>query len=663
LGIAAFAFLIRIPNLRWGLPEVEEEALPVRKAFEMWGWDQGRAMLDPQTAGWPSLSFYAHFILQKIQYAIGRITGRYHDPLDFFVQHADVSTLMAPARFLSLLMGVAVVAIGVRLAQRLAGGWFAPLVTGLVLSLSPLLIEHSIKVTPDIFLTLFSALALNRILDVYEKGRLKDYLWSAVWIGLGASSKYTPVLLIPCLVAAHLMRRWRATGWHGWQGLSDRRLLLAGATCAATFFLTSPFTILNRATAKRDVSSQFAHVVTAGHFGYDLKLPGPIFYLFQVLPDALGWPALILGLTGLGLAAWRRRKSWILVLLSFICFYAGISALRSLHPHYILPALLPIALGLAGLAGEYQRTVVPERMRWSPAIALGFLAIVLIPLAAQTLNESQRYSRPSTLQESKRFIMQELNRPGVTFAMENGGPDLPRSAETDFARRPVFRRLDEQDRKQLLNRPSTHRYEINMYTSDANGSDVYYDLRHYLNYDYIVVTGSAYHRYVGLAGQFPRQNAFYQDLERYCELVREFPESPARLGPDIWIYGIGLNTRKILEDRGPLEPGFHNAYMSTIRPSDLHSFLGFTGDLAMRHEDWPAADLYMGTLLDLRPEMRQELLLTVAYAKYKAGNLVEAAKLCGEYLKIHPGEQKAMALAAAIMEDSGSSKQNAAAKP
>src|SRR5688572_21960519 len=182
-GIAAFAFLIRIPNLRWGLPEVEEEALPVHKAFDMWGWDQGRLTLDPQTAGWPALSFYVHLAWQHIQYAFGKITGRYADRLDFFVEHVDVSTLMPEARFLSVIVAVAVVVIGARLAQRLAG-WYGALITGLVLSLSPLLIEHSVKVTPDIFLTLFSALALGSFFDVYEKGRLRDYLWSGVWIGL-----------------------------------------------------------------------------------------------------------------------------------------------------------------------------------------------------------------------------------------------------------------------------------------------------------------------------------------------------------------------------------------------------------------------------------------------------------------------------------------------
>lgn len=648
-GIAAFAFLIRIPNLRWGLPDVEEEALPVHKAFDMWGWDQGHIDLDPQTAGWPSFSFYAHFVLQKAQYLIGKLAGRYHDPLDFFVEHADVSTLMTPARFLSLLMGVAVVVIGVRLALRLTG-WFGALATGLVLSLSPLLIEHSIKVTPDIFLTLFSALALGSILNIYEKGRWRDYLWGAVWIGLGAASKYTPVLFIPCLIAAHLLREWPATAW---RSLADRRFLLAGVTCAATFFAASPFTLLNFAATKRDVPFQFMHVVTSGHFGSELDLPGHLFYLVKVLPEALGWPALILGLIGLVLAAWRRRGPWLLILFYFACFYAGIGALRSLHPHYILPALLPLALGLAGLADELMQIVAARKPRWSVAIASALLAVVLIPPAVQSAKQSQRYSRPSTLAQSRRFIMQELNGPEIAFALENGGPDLPRGTQADFAHRPVFARLDEANRERLLKRPSAHRFEINMYITDAHGSDLFYDLRHYLDYNYIVIAGTAYHRYVGLADEFPRQNAFYQDLERYCELVRDFPESPDRLGPDVWIYRISPRTKQILQDRGRLSRGFYSAYMGTVRRNDLHSFLGFTGDLAMRREDWPNADLYLGTLLDLRPDIRQEILLTVAYAKYQAGNFIEAAPLCAEFLKHHPGDERAIALAAAIVKDAG----------
>ncbi|HET9888771.1 MAG TPA: hypothetical protein VFR10_14775, partial [bacterium] len=336
-------------------------------------------------------------------------------------------------------------------------------------------------------------------------------------------------------------------------------------------------------------------------------------------------------------------------------------ALRSLHPHYILPAVLPVALGLAALVQEFNLVAAVQRPRLAPLAAVVFLGVVLIPLGIQSTRESLRYSRPSTLQESKQFIMQQLNRPGVTFAMENGGPDLPRGGNADFAHRPVFRRLEDQDRKALLEKPYAHRYEINMYMTDANGADLYYDLRHYLDYDYIVVSGTAYHRYAGLAPEFPRQNAFYKDLEQYCSLVKYFPESPDRLGPDIWIYSIGPKAMKILQERGPLAPGFHTAFMDKIRPNDLYSFLGFTGDLATRREDWPTADLYLSTLMELRPEMRQEFLLTLGYTKYKAGKFLEAAQLCSDYLKIHPGDQKGLALAASLMEDSAEQRRKNAA--
>jgi hypothetical protein len=188
-----------------------------------------------------------------------------------------------------------------------------------------------------------------------------------------------------------------------------------------------------------------------------------------------------------------------------------------------------------------------------------------------------------------------------------------------------------------------------MYMTDANGSDLYYDLRHYLNYDYVVVTGKAYHRYAQLPESFPRQNEFYRDLDRYCELVRFFPASSDRLGPDVWIYGVDSDTKRILDDRGMLTRGFHGPHLGKIRREDLYSFLGFTGYLATRREDWRSADLYLGTLLDLRPEAREELLLTVAEVKYKAGDLAGAAELCAELLRLRPDDPRARILAAAIL--------------
>ena len=654
LGLALFAFLLRIRDLKWGLPDVEEEALPVRRAFEMWGWDTGRLDLDPHTAGWPSLSFHVHFALQRAQYLIGKLTGRYDDPLDFFVEHVEVQSLIVPARMLSVVLGVAVVVVGVRIALRLSGRLGA-LLTGLVLSASPLLVEHSVKVTPDAFLALFSALALSSILDVREKGRWRDYLGSAVWIGLGAASKYTPVLLVPCLVGAHVMRR-RDDGRP--RNPFDRRLLLAVATAALVFVAASPYILLDFATTRRDVSAQFAHVATAGHFGHELQGSGYLYYIRDALPAALGWPALVLGLAGLLFTAGRRRGAWLVVLLSFAGYYVGLGALRSLNDHYMLPAVLPVALGLGALAGELRRTGGvdgtggPAWRRRSLVLAAGLFVVVSVPLGVRAARLHRQLSRPSTTRLAKDFILRELAGPEAHFAIELGGPSLPLSPVEEFSRRPVFERLDESSRERLLARPFVRRIEIPMYMTDAHGADFYYDLRHYLDYDYLVVSGLVRRRYEGLADEYPRQNGFYADVETYCELVRHFPAAPDRRGADLRIYAIVPGTRRILEDRGRLEPGFHVATLEKVRRGELYAFLGFTGVLATRRDDWPAADLYLGTLLELRPEIRQDLLLTVARAKYNAGDLAGAAALCNERLQRHPDDSAALALGAAIFERS-----------
>ncbi len=67
-GLTVLAIAVRLPNLDWGLPHIEEEAFPLKKAFAMWGWADGRVQLDPETAGWPSLSFYVHLLMQQAHF-------------------------------------------------------------------------------------------------------------------------------------------------------------------------------------------------------------------------------------------------------------------------------------------------------------------------------------------------------------------------------------------------------------------------------------------------------------------------------------------------------------------------------------------------------------------------------------------------------------------
>src|SRR5580765_5315405 len=85
VALVLVALALRLPHLGWGLPEVEEEALPMKQALAMWGWDSGHGTLDPGVAGWPSLSFYIQLALQHLHYWIGRLSGAFANRDDYFV--------------------------------------------------------------------------------------------------------------------------------------------------------------------------------------------------------------------------------------------------------------------------------------------------------------------------------------------------------------------------------------------------------------------------------------------------------------------------------------------------------------------------------------------------------------------------------------------------
>jgi hypothetical protein len=176
LVLAAFGVLVRV-----GLPPgTSDEALPMKKAFEMWGWSRGHVSLDPQTAGWPSLSFYLHLLLQYLQYGVGRLTGAFADRNDYFVAAwPDLAPILPVARGLSMVAAALVIWSGARLAGRLAG-WVGTLLTGLLLAFSPLLVEYSLMITPDILVALFASLAITRIVAIQQRGRVSDYAWAAI---------------------------------------------------------------------------------------------------------------------------------------------------------------------------------------------------------------------------------------------------------------------------------------------------------------------------------------------------------------------------------------------------------------------------------------------------------------------------------------------------
>lgn len=655
--LALAAVLIWSRHLDWGLPDVEEEAFPMKKAFEMCGWGTGKVQLDPRTAGWPSLSFYVHMLVQHVQYGLGRLTGDFADRGDFFLLGVDMTSLAVWARWVGVLSAGAVVLAGARIGRRLAGPAGAVL-AGLALLTSPLLARHAQQITPDILLVMFAALALERIVGICEEGRRRDYLWAGIWIGLGISAKYTPVFLLPSLYLAHLLRRRTEGARPRRLGLGDRRLWWAAAACVLAFTATSPFVLADRGVLSRDLEWQVGHL-QGGHFGHESQRPGPLFYLLDVLAPGVGWPVLILGLAGMLLAARRRGGAWLVLLAAFLSFFLVLSLWRTRFDRYLLPALPPLALGLAGgwlVAAEWWGERKKKRagrregkregkLPWSRATATAVPAVLalllFLPPASATREFLQGQGRPSTLQLAKAWILENRQDQGPYLAMELYTPALPRDKQVRLRLAdPALPRLSPAQRERYLDLDPLPVVYLPFYSTEPHAGDFYYDLRHFLAYDYVVTSSLVRGRFERDPGRYPRQAEFYADLQKYAPAAQIFAPGPGHRGPEIRLHAITDRTRDLVASEKPaLTQDVFRAAAAQVAGSHFQDFVRTVADHAMaRGAAGQAAQYYQPLYETSPPERRGTILPAYAAAVVQAERWADAQPLLIQWIAQAPGD-------------------------
>lgn len=626
LGLVLLALLVRLPHLGWGLPEVEEEALPMKQALAMWGWNRGHVTLDPGVAGWPSLSFYLNLALQHLQYWIGRLSGAFASRDDFFVSHwFDNGPVVLVARAASALATVGIVWCAARLARRLAGTEAAILVAGLLV-LSPMLIAYAQLVTPDVWVALFSALAVARIVAIQQRGATADYVWAGIWIGLGVSSKYTPVLLLPALFAAHALRSAAASG--AAEPLAGRKLRtfvarapwLGVLAAVLVFALTSPYVLFDVPVLLRDLRSQAIHM-TEGHFGGATRPPA-IEYAIGVLPQALGWVGLALSLVGLAWACVRFGGPWLAIAACIVPYYLGLSLLKTQFPRYVLPLLMPLAMGLAGLVASL-REIAAVRARVRIAAALLAVA-VLAPLAVAAWRYHAEQGRPSAVHLANQMFLDDPPLRRAHIASEVLGLSLPTARALDGIPAGLLQRLTREQKRRLYAKPAFDVDFIPMYTVQPEMSAFYYDVRHYSDYDFIVISQSIRDRYLADTLKFATQAAFYHDLDRYGTLIQSYGAKEHARPPEIFIYQVSPESSAVLRrQRGPV--AFDPQRLRPLVNSDFMVFVEGVARTAYAHNDWAMAARYYrllwaaGPQAGMAPAQRDALGRMVTQLESRAG--------------------------------------------
>ncbi len=324
--IVLLAAVVRIHGVRWGLPDVFEEATPLRRAWEMWGWGPSRGLdLNPHFFNYPSLTIYLQLLGQGILYLLLAAAGRIHGTIDFRVLYiTDPTPFLIMGRAITILFAVGTVGVVYAIGKRI-GGLACAVTAALLLALNPLHMAQSVVVEVDVPLTFFVALCLFYVLRIPparggqtvprddQSSRTpiwRNYAMAGLAAGLAASAKYTGAFLILPLLAGHLIARRegsrekkkpaRKPGWN--------LLLLSGGVAIAAFAVTSPFVFLDPKTFWHDLSFERTHM-RLGQFGSGDEST-LVFYAGALANRLLGWPSTLLLMAGLAYFLIAKRTRW-----------------------------------------------------------------------------------------------------------------------------------------------------------------------------------------------------------------------------------------------------------------------------------------------------------------------------------------------------------------
>jgi hypothetical protein len=466
--------------------------------------------LDPHFFHYPSLVIYLNLATLELVRLSLAITGQASSAAAVRSLYlSDPSVFYLAARALTAILG-ALIVLPVYRIGRDAGGRAAGSLAALLVALNPYLISKSQMVDVDVPMTLFVTLCLAQSVSIVrERGPLglRTTLLAGATTGLAASAKYPGALaMIPLIVAI----AWRTKS----MGVFMRQVLLGAIAALSVFLLTSPFLILDRAQAARDLGAERAHL-RLGHFGSESGSTWS-FYLGAWFKTLMGWVPGVLAAIGIAMIALWRRVPWAVVSAACVAaFWLAIVGWALKADRYLLP-VVPAASVFAAAA-----TWLAIRKTSRRSLAVGVLALAWIATDIPRWREAYARQGRDPAQEARRWIEENLPEESMIVS-EAYGPQV-------YSPLTALHAQDESTPRRYWLVP------VPMFQVEPERSAPYYDARLYADADAWVVTGAVSSRYRREPERFPNQNAFYEWLEKSWTESARF-ESPSGAGSEIVIY-------------------------------------------------------------------------------------------------------------------------------
>lgn len=395
-GIATLALGLRVASIGFGLPAVynPDEIAIVSRSLAF-----AKGDLNPHNFLYPTFYFYVLFGWIGLSFVLLRVTGRVPSAAAFQSRFfVDPSGVYIAGRALGAVCGTLTTGVTALLGRTL---FDAPtgLVAAALLAVAPVAVMDAHYVKHDVPATLAVTVALWRLARCWPEGGATGGVWrrplltAAIACGVAWSTHYYTIFLaVPLGITAVALRR--RDGPAAMAGA----LALAAAAGAITFFVLSPFLLVEPATALRDVVANRQIVVDratdSGGFSNLAR------YLSLLVDMGVTLPVAALAAIGtivVTVAAPRRALLLLSFAVPFLLFISNtVPASRYLNP------ILPVVVLMAAVALVRVAAILAPRRQ---AVALAILTVLAgAPALAESLHVVRFFRQVDTRTLAARIL-------------------------------------------------------------------------------------------------------------------------------------------------------------------------------------------------------------------------------------------------------------------
>ena len=371
--VLALALALRLWGITWGLPSAThyfsyhpDETVVLIKSSLVMNVFAGRLL--PHFYDYGSLQLYLVCFANTLAALFGAVDIVPKNFAEWYPQWAKMYLI---GRFLTVGMGVGTVWVTYTLGATLWGRR-AGLVAALILAVTPLHAQQSHFLTVDVPATFWVMLSLlwSVRLATNAPKPLRAALLAGLFAGFAAATKYNMALaVLPLLTACFLTS-------------SPSRFGRVAACCgvafissALAFFAACPGSLLETKTFLKDVRFEAVHVQNRDDPTFRDTGNGFVYHITHNLDAGLGLPLLLLALSAVGYAIYRRQRGDGLLAAFALPYYVLISLAAVRYARYTIPLLPILALWMGRMLADGSRLPRPMLRRVAlSAAAVGFFA-------------------------------------------------------------------------------------------------------------------------------------------------------------------------------------------------------------------------------------------------------------------------------------------------